>query len=244
MRNPVHSLTKRLTRLRRFPILVRRRGAAFLLDPRNWIDNRLAASAPFEDAQIAQARTLIRRHGLDTFVDAGANIGLYTVLIGQMPEIARVISVEPVRRNFNQLLGNVFANRLDAKVDAFRVALGETAAELTIHVDPSSTGVARFDLGSASRNRRVFSHAETVEVARFDDIAPLRGQRIFLKIDVEGHAVQVLAGMGRLLAENTVIAQVELLDADREAIIAALAAAGLRLLREIGGDGYFAAKDL
>lgn len=239
MRNPVRSLTKRLVRLRRFPMLARRRGATFLLDPRNWIDNRLAAGAPFENAQIDRASALIRQHGLNVFIDAGANIGLYTVLIGSLPEIARVVAIEPVRRNFNQLLGNVFANRLDHKVEAFRVALGDAEAELSIHVDPASTGVSRFDLSTAARDTSVFSQSEQVRIARLDDLLPLAGQRIFLKIDVEGHAIPALAGMARLLAGNTIIMQVELLDADRSSVIAALDAQGLHMIDEIEGDGYF-----
>ena len=71
----VHSLSKRLQRLRRFPVLASRRGGMFLLDPDNWIDNRLLAGAPFEHEQLGEAARLIRAHSLDTFIDIGANIG-------------------------------------------------------------------------------------------------------------------------------------------------------------------------
>jgi len=40
---PLSSVVKRVTRLRPFPLLVRRKGVSLLLDPRNWIDNRFAA---------------------------------------------------------------------------------------------------------------------------------------------------------------------------------------------------------
>lgn len=239
MRNPLHSIGKRLTRLRRFPVLVRRRGAVFLLDPRNWIDNRLAAGAPYENAQLERARTLIAEHRLDTFLDVGANIGLYTVMLGRLPEIERVIAVEPVRRNFNQMLGNVFANALDAKVEALRVAAGDAPGTATIHIDPRSTGLARFDTVQAGRDASVFSQSESVTIVRLDDTLDLKGRRIFLKLDVEGHALPALAGMARLFAGNVVVAQVEAFGDEAAAVTARMEALGLAPIGAIDSDHYF-----
>jgi FkbM family methyltransferase len=240
MRAALTSLTKALVRVRRFPALARRRGATFMLDPRNWIDNRLLAGAPYEDDQLASAAALVEEHQIDTFVDVGANIGLYSVLIGRLPRIERVIAVEPVRRNFNQLAANIFANRMDAKTDLYRVALGERAGTSLIHVDPTSTGVSRLDVTTAARDARAFRHTETVAVARFDDVIALSGRRVFLKIDVEGHAAQVLAGMPRFLADNYVVVQIELHDADHDAIGRTMADLNFVLTQTIGPDGFFA----
>lgn len=234
------SLTKRLVKLRRFPVLARRRGAAFLLDPRNWIDNRLLAGAAYEDEQLARATALIAEHRIDTFVDVGANIGVYSVLIGRLAGVERVIAVEPVRRNFNQLAANVFANRLDAKVDLHRVALGDTSGTSLIHIDPTSTGVSRLDVTTTGRDRQAFQESETVTVARFDDIVALTGRRVFLKMDVEGHAAQALSGMTRFLSDNFIVAQVELHDSDHDAIVAKFAEHKFSLIESIGPDGFFA----
>jgi FkbM family methyltransferase len=240
VRSPIASFAKRLVRLRGFPVLARRRGATFLLDPRNWIDNRVLAGAPYENQQLARAAALVRDHAIDTFIDVGANIGIYSVLIGALPRIERVIAIEPVRRNFNQLAANVFANRLDAKVDLYRTALGEMLGTAVIHIDPTSTGVSRLDVATAARDRGAFRETESVSVARFDDIVALAGRRVFLKMDVEGHARQALAGMTRLFADNFVIAQIELHDADHDSIVRMMTEQNFALLEMIGPDGYFA----
>ncbi len=239
MLHPIRSLSKRLTRLRRFPVVADRRGATFVLDPRNWIDNRLLARAPFEEKQIARAHELVTAYRLDTFLDVGANIGLYTVLLGRMPEIKQVHAFEPVARNFNQLCGNVFANRLDSKVEAHRLAASNTTGCATIHIDPASTGVSRLALSGTSRDTRVFRETETVSLGRIDDVLNLSDRRLFIKVDVEGHALPALEGMRNLLANNDSVVQVELHEADREGIIRLLAGAGLVLIGEIDGDGYF-----
>jgi FkbM family methyltransferase len=243
MIHPIRSLSKRLAKLRRFPTVLDRRGSTFVLDPQNWIDNRLIAGVPFENQQIERAKGLIAELGIDIFVDIfvdiGANIGLYTVLLGKLPEITRVFAFEPVRRNHNQLCGNIFANRLDAKVDVHRVAASDREGTAVIHIDPTSTGVARLDLQTAARDIRVYRESETVRLARIDELLALQGRRIYLKIDVEGHALPALVGMQRLLADNEVTIQAELADADRETVIEALRDCGYTLIEEILGDGFF-----
>ncbi|MGJ3263646.1 MAG: FkbM family methyltransferase [Salinarimonas sp.] len=235
----IHSINKRVARLGANPTLARRHGALFLLDRRNWIDNRLLARAPFEDAQIAAARRVVQAERIDTVLDIGANIGLYSIVLGLLPAVAAVHAFEPVARNANQLGGNVFANALDDVVRVHRLALSDREGEAQIHVDPRSTGVSTLEAAQAARRAGAYRAQETVRLARLDDVLRLEGARVFVKIDVEGHALAVLRGMPRLLASNEVVLQVELLETDRTAIVTALDEAGYRLDAEISGDGVF-----
>lgn len=239
MSNPLTSLTKRAARLWPWPVLARRRGARFLLNPQNWIDNRLFAGAEFEHQQIAAAMSEIRARNLDLVVDIGANIGLYTVLLGKMPQIKAVVAFEPVRRNYAQLMGNVFINGIAAKVDAHRLALGASPGTATIHIDPRSTGVSRLDLTTTNRASDAFADQETITIAMFDDLCDFQGRRAFVKIDVEGGAVGVLNGMGKFLGVNDVVLQVELSDSERQGVSELLHLAGFKLSCEIEGDAIF-----
>jgi FkbM family methyltransferase len=234
-----YSLAKRLARLGENPVLKRRLGATFLLDRQNWIDNRLIARAPFEDAQLAHARDLVRAEKIDGILDIGANFGLYSIVLAQLPGIAGIEAFEPVRRNHNQLCGNIFANRLDGLITPHCLALSDQTGEARIHIDPRSTGVSALEPERLSRKREVYRESESVTLKRLDDVIAWESRRVFVKIDVEGHALKVLAGMERFLARNSVFAQIELLDGDREDIIKTMQAHGYRLDREISGDGYF-----
>ena len=239
LKNPLTSLTKRIARQWPYAVLARRRGARFLLHPQNWIDNRIFAGAPFERAQISAAKAAIIDRSIDTVVDIGANIGFYTVLLGQMPQISRVIAFEPVRRNYAQLMGNIFINGLTSKVESHRLALGAARGTAEIHIDPTSTGVSRLDLATTARSTETFVDRETIEIAIFDDICELRGRKVFVKIDVEGGAVGVLQGMTNFLASNDTLLQIELSQTERAGVTEILSAAGYRLLREIEGDAIF-----
>jgi len=77
----IDSLRRRLVRRRRFPLIKHHHGAVFILDPRNWADSEIALNHPYEEEQLAHAAATILGDNLDVFVDAGANFGLYTVLL-------------------------------------------------------------------------------------------------------------------------------------------------------------------
>ena len=80
--NPYFSISKRLLRLRKKPIVARRMGAMWMLHPNDWIDNRMLIGRPFEREQLAFAQQCIKDNKLTHFFDCGANIGLYSVLLG------------------------------------------------------------------------------------------------------------------------------------------------------------------
>jgi FkbM family methyltransferase len=238
MKNPISSLRKRLVRFRRFPQIARLEHNVFVLDPRNWIDNRLIARAPYETGQLELAKHLIARNALTHFIDIGANFGLYSIVLGHMKEIERVIAFEPVRRNFNQLCGNIFANRLDVKIQAISCALGASNGKQVIHIDPTSTGISRLDLASTARSTSVFKEKEEIEIRRGDEVLNVGNARIFMKIDVEGHTKAVLEGLSSVLTVCSGALQVEM-EACEEDITASLASFGWRPLRRIQGDAYF-----
>lgn len=239
MHNLSHSIRKRLARLKSFPQVKRINGAIFLLDPANWIDNRLLADVPFEAEQTRYIKSRIDALPVATFIDIGANFGLYAVTIGLMPKIASVIAFEPVSQNFNQLCGNVFVNRLNGKVTTHRLALGTADGSSAIHIDPTSTGVSRLDVTTADRDPSVFAVSEFVTIKRGDDvITDVSHSGVAMKIDVEGHGAKVLQGMPRLLSSCHGLIQIES-DVDDEATFQILDGHGWHLSHRIGADNYF-----
>ena len=238
-RKILNSVRKRLAKRASYPAVVRHFEATFVLDPANWIDNRLIAKIPFEVRQIERAKALISQHGIDLFIDIGANFGLYTILLGRMEAISKVIAIEPMRRNYNQLLANVFANRLDGKVSARQCAISQTTGTATLYIDPQSTGLSRLDLAGSHRDASVFRDSEEIATAHFDETYPMTSQNVFVKIDVEGHALKVVSTMGVFLDQNNAILQIELFETEKEDVSDFLGSHGYVEIDEIEGDYYF-----
>lgn len=131
---------------------------------------------------------LLRRD--DLFVDAGANVGSYTVLAAGGAG-ARVVAAEPVPETFRRLVANVRLNQLDERVDAHGIGLSESAGKL------------RFSRHLGTMNHVLSDKEEVpsveIEVSTLDEL--LDGQApLAVKIDVEGHELPLLRGGARTLS--------------------------------------------
>lgn len=130
------------------------------------------------------------------FFDVGANVGIVSVL--QAERGAKVYAFEPNPDCFRRLLRNVVGNGLEARIQAFNLALGDHVHEAAMCVAKGGTTggtVVASDGVHAERSPRVTvttldSMAASVGVSKID----------LLKIDVEGAELEVLRGGGRTLA--------------------------------------------
>jgi FkbM family methyltransferase len=138
----------------------------------------------------------------ETAVDIGANIGHMTGLMAlQAGTHGRVLAFEPHREIFTELAANVERWRRDtadlASIDLHRVAVTSVAGERVLRVGPefaTNRGTARLDNSVAGMTVR----AETLD--KFMGQADIG----VLKVDVEGHELEVFKGSVNLLAQRRI----------------------------------------
>lgn len=234
-----YSLAKRVCRLRRKPVDVTRLGASWRLYPRDWIDNRLIVGRPFEFDQLNFVFDQLNTYNIDLFVDCGANIGLYSVLIGTHAKSVReIIAFEPVPSTFERLTHHVKINSLDDKATCMPVALGDHSHVAEIQFTPQSSGVATLSEGVVAKGHRNFTETVEIAIEPFDKLNTSSGRNAFIKIDVEGYTLAVLKGMTRFLGANTCLLQVETTN-DASDIAKTLEPMGYKLIHTINEDHYF-----
>lgn len=238
--NPYFSVAKRLLRLRKKPILAKRLGANWKLYPADWIDNRMLIGRPFEQAQLSFAQDCIAENNLTTFYDCGANIGLYSVLLGvNSPTLTAIHAFEPVPKTHARLVENLRLNDLLGKATAHNYGLGSKAETLTIAFDKKSSGTATLDQDEKNNPRRDFGGRLQVEIRTFDSQFDVSATGAFMKLDMEGHEAYALEGMEQMLANNNCYLQIELWDKNRQQVIDWLAARGYSVFHNIHHDIYF-----
>ncbi len=136
---------------------------------------------------------LLNKKG-DFFVDVGAHIGRYSVLLSK--NFKKVVAFEPVKSTFNQLNTNVSMNCLN-NVKLVNAAAYEKAGNKIIHCE--------LNLGSSSfytKSRKT----ERIKTIALDNIVR---KADLIKIDVEGAELHALKGAKQLLTNNNPILVIE-----------------------------------
>ncbi|PWK89573.1 FkbM family methyltransferase [Lentzea atacamensis] len=206
-------------------------GVEMRLDGAGAVARSALIGAGYEHREVELLATAVRPGGL--FVDVGANIGWFSLLIAHNRPESAVWAIEPIPATADLLTEHVRAAGLDT-VRVLRCAVGATR------------GSALFEITSdnAYAHRTELPHAEhpcggrvRCDVAPLDELWREAGcPRVdAVKIDVEGVEVDVLAGARALLARDRPMLVVEV-QSDRaaEAVTAELAPHGYRRRHHAG----------
>jgi FkbM family methyltransferase len=146
----------------------------------------------------------------DTCWDIGGNIGFYTCFFATLVgEKGRVIAFEPVSVTGDFLSENVRLNGF-GHVTLKRMALGDVPGQQKVFLDLPDKAQ-----GTVSLNTTTGAHSETIEVETIDHLAPSLPVPDFIKIDVEGYQMKVLAGGEKFFAQHSPMIMAELRDKDR-----------------------------
>jgi FkbM family methyltransferase len=138
----------------------------------------------------------------DTYVDIGANIGLFTLLAADRVGAAgRVFSFEPVARTYTRLVENIALNGF-RQVFPQPMAISDSRGELTI-----TTAGGGFDAWS-SLGRPYMGQEEArerIQAISWDEFAAehdLMGKVTLMKMDVEGWESRILGGGRRTFSRD------------------------------------------
>jgi FkbM family methyltransferase len=129
----------------------------------------------------------------DVFVDVGANIGVYSVLAGEMG--CQVISFEPDHSNFQELQHNVDVNEMTGLITCFQELLADSVRPVQFLAEQDS--LSRI----VSNSNRTHTY-KTMMASTLDSriTSNVRG----MKIDVEGAEMLVLLGATDMLTKQAV----------------------------------------
>jgi FkbM family methyltransferase len=141
----------------------------------------------------------LRMEAGDVFLDVGANVGWYGLVVGRhQPPGVRIVCFEPDPDTFDLLRQNLSLNGL-SRIEARQLAVSDERARRPLfRYADRNTG--RHSLLPINEGGEV--EVETTTVARFCADEGIDADRIrLIKVDVEGYESFVFRGMGKLLPE-------------------------------------------
>jgi hypothetical protein len=131
----------------------------------------------------------------ETFVDIGANIGVYTILASKVIR-ANSISFEPIQNAFDRLEDQVRINRIDHLVRIENKGVGEKSE--TLFFTNNNDTVNKVSLAGNVAN------TTEIEVIALNDVLK-KNEKYFIKIDVEGFEHKVILGAGDILSSSNTL---------------------------------------
>lgn len=199
----------RMVRIARRPfggqdlVVVRRHGIVWHLDLREGIDLTIYLAGAFERDTLRSLESLVRPGA--TVLDVGANVGAHTLHLARLVgEGGRVLAFEPTDFAVDKLRTNLRANpALEKRVTVHHVFLvAEPGAPVRATVSSSwpVDGTRPDDAQMGSRAMGVGGAIATT----LDDVLEAAGRPTIqlIKMDVDGHELEVLKGARRLLSAS------------------------------------------
>ena len=162
----------------------------------DWISDDICRYGQWEPVLSKAILAYARRGGI--LIDAGANLGYFSLLWAAANAANRVWAFEASPRVYPKLARNIQLNRLNSQIQSFQIALSDRNGISAFECGPhEQTGWGRLVVGSVA-------DAANVEMARMDTLFATIPRIEVLKIDTEGADTLVLAGAEGLLREKRI----------------------------------------
>ena len=136
----------------------------------------------------------------DVIIDIGANTGLYSMLAKANNSLSTVLSIEPIQTNFDVLTDNIKLNKF--KIITEKVALSNIIGEAKMYMFKDKLNyMTSINSNRYEGNPEIIQGKEIVEVnvpiQIFSNLYKKHNLKSLdlIKIDVEGHEVEVIESM-------------------------------------------------
>lgn len=167
------------------------------------VSGSIARTRIWEGFLTRQLIALSDRPEFRSFYDLGANIGWHSLVVAAHLRArglsGHVVAVEPARANQERLRRSIALNGLDGAIHLVEGAASDCAGRAMLDHDPGNAG--NHHLAGSGWPDETCGSREEVATWRLDDLVAARGWPLptLVKIDVQGHEMQALAGFGDLL---------------------------------------------
>jgi FkbM family methyltransferase len=180
------------------PITVYAGGESFFINPRGAVAREVWSCGHFERHELGFVLSVLKAGA--TFVDVGANVGLFSLPAAKKVGSGKVFAFEPCGWTYEQLLENARINRA-SNLQPVRLALGDCPGEAILQVNSAGRDGLN-TLGRPTHEHSKVVKTERVPVARLDDFLKQRSVTSVdvVKIDVEGAELFVLRGATGVLS--------------------------------------------
>jgi FkbM family methyltransferase len=199
------SLFQRVTRLLDIPVPIRHdliSHPIYMSFSKN-LSSVLTGGAAGEEHERKNFVWIVKTGQFQSFIDIGANVGLYGFLFGSVVDGGKVTFVEPDKSNSALIRKTIEKTKLPAVL--VEAAASDHVGQLQFHQDNITGATGSVVLGGDKSFVAMYHHRKptsvTVNATTVDELCNLNIPD-FIKIDVEGAELGVLSGAGKVLSQS------------------------------------------
>jgi FkbM family methyltransferase len=142
-----------------------------------------------------------------TFLDIGANVGMFSMSIATNFENVNIHAFEPVPSNFNVLKQNLIVNSLEHRITANNLAVGSICSTINMCVEGQTSHVSH----TKSTNSLKKVGINLLSIDHYCETHNINDVKL-IKCDVEGFELEVLTGAEKVLHSQKPCLVVEIED--------------------------------
>ena len=203
------------------------KGVTLSLDIRDSLDRKILFENEYEEQQLSFLCANLKELNISFFIDVGANMGIYSLLIASKFDNMQIYSFEPHPDVFKRFKKNIEQNNFVKNIQLINLGLSDKKDSMFIE-GPKNFGINQS--GGAVLQSKGFNK---VDVSTGDKEISLVGKDIAIKIDVEGHEVRTLNGFKNIFDLNNVFLQIEIFDENYDDTINLLSKYNFKFIKKI-----------
>ena len=225
-------------------ILIKPRNINLLIEIRDPIEREIFFNLGYEEEQIATLVEFSKKNKQDFFLDIGSNCGYYALFFAKTFPSTHVIAFEPIKKTYGKLVKNIHLNNLDKQIQTFNFGLSDTNDEVQMRTLIKKGFVQSGGFTVNDRNRALKKNETLVkaDLKIGDEVIKYINKKLLIKIDVEGHEINALKGLNRLIKNNKIYMQIEIFHENKKNIFNFLEKNDFKFVKNINGkrkDDYF-----
>ena len=186
------------------------------LDP---IDRAIILNKTYEVEEINILTKLINNHSTTKFIDIGANCGFYSFQFAMQK--LEVLAFEPNSEALLKMNNTIIKNQnLKERIKIFPFGISNINSKMNMRSmvkhGYTQTGGSSVTTDKTSQDNKYKIYEG--DFKNGDEVLNFKGDNLAIKIDVEGHELNVLKGIQNLLKSNKCIIQIEIFEKNFNAV--------------------------
>jgi len=218
--------------------LIKSQNINLLIEIRDPIEREIFFNLSYEEEQIATLVEFSKKNKQDFFLDIGSNCGYYALFIAKTFPSTHVIAFEPIKKTYEKLVKNIHLNNLKKQIQTFNFGLSDTNDEVQMRtlIKKGFIQSGGFTVNDKNRELKTNETLLKADLKIGDEVIKYINKKLLIKIDVEGHEINVLKGLSRLINNNKIYMQIEIFHENKENIFNFLKKNDFKFIKNINGN--------